>query len=304
MTTTQSPFTPGEALSSPSDLPCFRLADAGNIALYGNSVRDYDEGLGLLAIGNVFGEMVLYDLAELDCPALDDCLESILLPPCTEKTDIISLVCHLLWQTDHARLIAKLQWPVTLCIDPAFPSPWTGSWYLSDEQESILRERWGKSLVLNGLARHHDYLRNQFNIDFVELVPTLATRAAWNLEERHYYGVPKPLLCSDIIVFNILFTSGGLYFAWSNEEDLEIFEGQDRGDFTTLDIKTIEARCRPKILERVDRSGELYQFFENYLIYEMEQLGRNRWIEFRSRGGEIHESQFVFEPGSFNAFEF
>ena len=43
--------------------PCFELAEREMPALYALSVRDYDQGLGLLVIGNMIGELALYSFS-------------------------------------------------------------------------------------------------------------------------------------------------------------------------------------------------------------------------------------------------
>ncbi|KAI0682441.1 hypothetical protein BC835DRAFT_883378 [Cytidiella melzeri] len=44
-------------------------------ALYAESVRDYDDGIGLLVIGNVMGELALYSLSGTDFSTTEHCLE-------------------------------------------------------------------------------------------------------------------------------------------------------------------------------------------------------------------------------------
>ena len=43
---------------------CFELSERGMPALYAQSTRDYDHGLGLLAIGNMMGELAVYSFSE------------------------------------------------------------------------------------------------------------------------------------------------------------------------------------------------------------------------------------------------
>ena len=43
--------------------PCFELAEREMPALYALSARDYDQGLGLLVVGNMIGELALYSFS-------------------------------------------------------------------------------------------------------------------------------------------------------------------------------------------------------------------------------------------------
>lgn len=57
--------------------PTFVLSEIDMPALYAMSVRDYDDGLGLLAIGNMMGEVAVYNLAGDDVVSVGQCLQPI-----------------------------------------------------------------------------------------------------------------------------------------------------------------------------------------------------------------------------------
>jgi hypothetical protein len=62
-----------------SNYPCCILSESDMPALYAASVRDYDEELGLLIIGNMMGELVLYSLSGSTLDNIEGCLRPFLL---------------------------------------------------------------------------------------------------------------------------------------------------------------------------------------------------------------------------------
>ena len=60
-------------------------------ALYSMSVRDYDEGFGLLIVGNAFGELVLCSITGSSLEELHDALQAINFPP-HRSSDILPQV--------------------------------------------------------------------------------------------------------------------------------------------------------------------------------------------------------------------
>lgn len=87
----------GQDITSQSALssPCYRLSGLGEVACYAEVRFDFDEGLGLLAIGNAFGELALYSvLSPAGMPAVFQCLEQIVLAPWNGTTEILPVRLH------------------------------------------------------------------------------------------------------------------------------------------------------------------------------------------------------------------
>jgi hypothetical protein len=60
--------------------PCFNLSENKMPALYAIVARDYDEQLGLLAIRNMMGELVLHSLSGSNLDNIQDCIWPLNLP--------------------------------------------------------------------------------------------------------------------------------------------------------------------------------------------------------------------------------
>lgn len=61
----------------PQDLSLFTLSDRDMPALYAWSTRDYDQGLGLLVVGNMIGELALFSFSQGTFCRLKDALHSV-----------------------------------------------------------------------------------------------------------------------------------------------------------------------------------------------------------------------------------
>ena len=59
---------------------CFELSERGMPALYAQSTRDYDHGLGLLAIGNMMGELAVYSFSEDSFEQMQGALQPVVVP--------------------------------------------------------------------------------------------------------------------------------------------------------------------------------------------------------------------------------
>ena len=83
-----------DARSPLKDPPCFELSERSMPALYAQSTRDYDQGLGLLAIGNMIGELALYSFGGDAFGAVQDALQ-IVIAPSWDDQKLLSLVSKL-----------------------------------------------------------------------------------------------------------------------------------------------------------------------------------------------------------------
>ena len=72
-----------DAQSPLDDPPRFELSERGMPALYAQSTRDYDAGLGLLAIGNAMGELTLYSFSDDTFGRIQDILQPLSVPSWT-----------------------------------------------------------------------------------------------------------------------------------------------------------------------------------------------------------------------------
>lgn len=83
-----------EARPLMDDPPCFELSERAMPALYAQSNRDYDGSLGLLAIGNMIGELALYSLSGHTFMQIQDTLRTIIVPS-RDGEDVLPQVSHL-----------------------------------------------------------------------------------------------------------------------------------------------------------------------------------------------------------------
>ena len=77
VTTTESLSGTQSPLDDP---PRFELSERGMPALYAQSTRDYDGGLGLLLIGNAMGELTLYSFSGDAFEEIQDILQPLSAP--------------------------------------------------------------------------------------------------------------------------------------------------------------------------------------------------------------------------------
>ena len=81
------------------DPRCFELWEREMPALYAQSTRDYDHGLGLLAIGNMMGELAIYSFSEDTLRLIQGALQPVVVPSWNGE-DVLSQVsepisvCH------------------------------------------------------------------------------------------------------------------------------------------------------------------------------------------------------------------
>lgn len=70
----------------------YRIDGMKEVAFYAMAARDYDDGLGLLAVGNAFGELALYSLLPFeDLAAVYDALDDAPIPGYNPQDDTLSV---------------------------------------------------------------------------------------------------------------------------------------------------------------------------------------------------------------------
>lgn len=94
----------------------YRIDGMKEVAFYAMAARNYDDGLGLLAIGNAFGELALYSLLPFeDLAAVYDALEDVPIPAYMPEEDTLP-VSHLssihvpishIMHTDHCSHVVE-----------------------------------------------------------------------------------------------------------------------------------------------------------------------------------------------------
>ena len=114
-------------------------------------------------------------------------------------------------------------------------------------------------------------------------------RQAPRLQEKHYYGMPTPILF-DKALSRVVLKVGGVLFVWfpdTLDRELDIFMRVPPG----LPLQAIVARLETSntpfpetLMESPVWSVPVKELWE----WEVEVLGRNRWAELRDRGGDVH----------------
>ena len=115
---------------------------------------------------------------------------------------------------------------------------------------------------------------------------------AWHLEHVHHIlGRPEPLLYH-VNEEAFIFRAGGLYFLWWAQEDdrLEVFDVPDVSLAEIVDLLQEQDWHRIRDLMPAGAqvqvaSEEMMQHYARQLDWELDTVGRNRWIEQKERGG-------------------
>ncbi|KIM72583.1 hypothetical protein PILCRDRAFT_739740 [Piloderma croceum F 1598] len=254
-------------------------------ALWAFPQFDFDEALGLLVVGNVFGELAVCDyvgrwsndlllLAE-DISAAD--APSFLRLPDTPVPMDISTIVH--------------ESP-----DDDFPDPATlgnvyASWNTVAETGARIPPTWSNDW--SNLGPRH-MLRWQ---------GTPGDRA-WFLEHAfHFLGRPEPILYRDPERGDlVLFQAGGLHFILGDdgEEDIHVYSD----GLTLPDILGHESMMWPNTVKDVNWTADRERGqFELLLRGEARTKGRNRWIEQKERGGSPPVSYLTVPQIKTSSFE-
>ncbi|KIM72581.1 hypothetical protein PILCRDRAFT_829682 [Piloderma croceum F 1598] len=242
-------------------------------ALWAFSQLDFDEALGVLAVGNVFGELAVCDYVGrwLD--------ELLLLAEDVATTDVVAESSSSLPRApvpmDTSTIIHRL--PDGNLPDRATLSKLYASWNTVAETGVRIPAHWSNDW--SNLGPKH-MLRWQ---------GTPGDRA-WLLEHAfHFLGRPELILYKDPCDGNeVLFRTGGIHLMLGDdgEDDVHVYSDE----LTLPDILGHTSMIWPNKVRDISWAAEReWGQFEMLLHGEARTKGRNRWIEQKERGGSPPE---------------
>lgn len=292
-------------LAATSSIPQYYVMSGLEMpALYAMCVRDYDDGLGLLAFGNGFGELALYNLRGTDLSDIRSCLKPVLLPSwdggdrvnivrtlsCSPSESIVDRFCP--FQTSiaaHVILLFRF-----------------GMWK-QEPSEAYLEEL--RQLWLSHRPRETEYwsadffTRDDMNNRVGNYFQCVLGGFSWNVEHAwHYYGRPIPLLHHD--TDSIIFKAGGLVFLADlflertfvlrpNHTIQQLADNYDGSD----EPADLEQWFATEIWPDESAMG-LVATVQSYWVWEVMKHKRDRWRELQARGGEVHEYWLTVDPST------
>jgi hypothetical protein len=273
-------------------------------ALWAFPQIDFDEALGLVAIGNIFGELALYDLVglplcgmwslSLDIPPLD-------IPP---SFKMISTVCTYFKSVYAMQTRFCRQDPVPLIPHPVVPSTLTHRRQDLDYDPS-LTDHWTPidltDLTLPYWTRWQTSDWSDWS-GWNEWLGSFPGNSAWLLEHAYgFLGEPHPL-AFDYRSRQVVVRAGGLYILMDYDNDL----GHSVCSFPS-DMDPREIVLNPPsayygsaneslegTLEAPKSQGAYLEGLRYECMMRKEMRGgRNRWVEQMQRGGQPHENLLV-----------
>ncbi|KAH7884056.1 hypothetical protein F5I97DRAFT_1640317 [Phlebopus sp. FC_14] len=238
-------------------------------ALWAFPVMSFDEAIGLLAVGNIFGELAVFDLVP-DGPEAFNMIKD--LPLCEESHNSTSPSF-------------SDQTPLTLDVIPCYyvphgksPSPEedeagfasaSSKFYRCERVE--LRPRW-----TNNWRDYYEWSQWEGHPE---------DRAFLLFHRNHFIGRPE------LIMFNlqcVVFRVGGVYMAWDDADDNPAVLSEItalRGLLKSLKDEEGSIDALPRVLPHHDQVADsLYQEWDAWLRFEANH-DRNRWMEMKERGG-------------------
>ncbi|KAI0810865.1 hypothetical protein BC629DRAFT_1720723 [Irpex lacteus] len=162
--------------SSSRQPPTFVLSEIDMPALYAMSVRDYDDGLGILAIGNIMGEVAIYSLAGDDVGSVGQCLRPIVFST---------------WSGHGEELIPAA--PIPSCPLPPFYYHAPRDWL---QQKKDIVHTWDQHWPDNFLVLPEGWKRdNWFHDGYGYLFLDQVGDKSWEINHAcHFLGPVMPLL--------------------------------------------------------------------------------------------------------------
>ena len=274
---------------------CFEISERSMPALYAQSVRDYDQGLGLLAVGNMIGELALYCFSGDTFREMQSALPVLVTPSWTDEKLVPQVseldgcpVCILLMQSGH--------WQASFIPYP--PRKYSGQKGFPTEAEreayqQMWNQHWPQELqVPNGWRRCSP---SEGSIEEMRWLDAIGNEA-WSLKNTcHFLGQVIPLICIRDSTTTLL-EVGGLFLLYRAD-----IYGPSEAHFAVLrpelSLPEIIARLPENFLEDemtdvvANRTFPDLGLDDEYLsigcLGAWEQRhGQDRWKEFEMRGGK------------------
>lgn len=289
------PSSPPSSLF-PSSISVYEFSRPESPALHYMGVRDYDETLGILVLANACGELCLYDISGRYSPNIEACLRESSFPP-VGKEKLLSVVRRLVVVYGQSyRDISDVQDPVTAVSAPPYPYGEVGYSFgigPGPRARDAALHRWQTEPLLHapgGWTTAELYKFGDKAFPWWYFVCYVGENFPWSLERReHFLGTTTPLLhCIDLST--TIFKGGGLLFLLFNESDT-LYVLKHGVDPLAVAHAVDDNRIEDYVAHRV-RVVFTEPFPEGnrpLLLCEWEKFmfERNRWEEFKERGGQV-----------------
>lgn len=298
MLTPLSP-SPSPSQGSPpsplSGVAVYEVSGPSIPALHYMGVRDYDEFMGTLVLGNACGELAVFDVSGqylshivTYLPRMQWHLES--------SRELLSMVCLSPFRVFQCSSgVLTPQNPIKAHAAPPYPCSVLGPGIKtspgSDIRDAAVAQWKTKQLPAAPAPWTTKlYDSRDDHVPWWSYVPCVGRNLAWILERRdHFLGTITPLLFRDHDLSSVMiFKAGGLLFA--HFEDADVVHVLDHGITATEAARLIDnPRFEDYVAHSVQINAVPFQESCRYLaLWEWEQcqFGRNRWTEFKARGGQ------------------
>ncbi|KAJ7490738.1 hypothetical protein FB451DRAFT_1552360 [Mycena latifolia] len=242
--------------------------EPGRPALWALPAVDFDDALGIIVIGNCFGELAIYDHGgghPERCAGL-----------ATDFTD---------QQSSLPPLLPTIPIPLDLTIVPRAASRVL-------EHDASIISRWSLDDIDLDDIWSTDWFSGYWDWD---LWQGALADLAWRVE--HQYGFPGPAIPQAYMddlnndLQHLLFRSGNRYFLFTLGSEPELRSWPDAPPPRAFIIS--EAQPEYSTRRTAITEGNIYRGMHNH---EMMTVRRNRWIEQAERGGQPHPNLLFMPP--------
>ncbi|KAI0689305.1 hypothetical protein BC835DRAFT_1369615 [Cytidiella melzeri] len=259
--------------------PYFSLSELEMPALYAESVRDYDDGLGLLVVGNVMGELALYSLSGGDLSNIQGCLQPVKFIP-HRGNELLPTspvpACPLRINSLDGGIVSEAEKQANLQ-------------FWQDHFPHNVPEGWSAT---NWFDRKSQY--KSVGETFIEEIGEMS----WLLDHAfHFLGRPIPLMYEDNENVLVLFKIHDRFFISDPYYEYGSVVAVIRPEVA---LDTIVARLAQNIEELQDLDDLIvnYAIMESSVDYssslfwtlyswERHTHDKDRWMDFKERGGRI-----------------
>ena len=268
----------------------YTMVDPDGPALHAMGVRDFDEVLGILVLGNACGELTVYDLTGRCSTDLEDCFTEVSMPAVTRE-ELLSTVRSLIMSFTRFSICSQ----VPVASSAALPFPYSligprpsGAVYVPPIVGGAMIARWRADRPLD--VPGHWTADVLFNRKFPQSkYVSAAGKEAWRMERvRHYLGTITPLLFREKPPTTI-FKAGGLLFVHFITKD-SIFVLRP-GVSAPDAARAINERENGLVVACVsDETISCTDSLRYIVLWQWEKftLGINRWKGLEERGGAVN----------------